>query len=109
MTYSPISFVAAIRSSAEPSRASSTARCARSAIPTISAAAPASRSPPAVSATPPPDRTTSSSPNSRRSDASAAETAGTDTDSSRAAAVSDPWRATAVKVRSCERVTAHRS
>ena len=78
----------------------------RSSSPRISAAAAASRSPPGDSRTPPAARWKSGSPRSRRSDATAAETAGSVTPSAAAAALTEPSRATVANARSCVKVIA---
>jgi hypothetical protein len=87
----------AATTSRRDSELEATDRRAWSASPRISEASAANRRPPGVNAIPRPLRTNSSSPSSRRSAATATDTAGSVTSSSAAAALTDPWRATSTK------------
>jgi hypothetical protein len=98
--YSATSEVATTGSIDAAPFASPTDRRARSANDRISDAAAASRCPPGVRRTPPFARTSRSSPSSLRNVAIADDTAGSDTPSSRAEAVTDPSRATVANERS---------
>jgi hypothetical protein len=106
-TWSPADVTALMRSIARsPATASRAARPPCSSRPSTCVAYGANAAPAAVGRSPRPSRSSSFAPTSRSSAATAADTDGCVTNSSSAAAVTDPWRTTQTNAASWVRVTA---